>query len=219
MASTSALLNRPLREFVSPVLRGAGFEAVDARNAWAWRGDCTWVFNVRAVGSYFSEVTGWPPGSVAVWLGVFFTFAPLRESVKTDSQGRLRPPEHLCHMRSHLTCQVDQAPYASSLPSQERDRTDLWWVEPDGSNAEQVARDMAASLREQGLPWYLESSHLQTALARTESERDCFIKFTKAALIAKHLGDTSTWRRYDALAEAEAKLIDYSLDRKTWMGR
>ena len=88
-------------------------------------------------------------------------------------------------MRSHLNCGMGQGSYVSRLASQERDRKDIWWVEPDGSNAERVALDIAATLALDGLPWYSQASNLQTALASTEGERDCFIKFTKAALIAK----------------------------------
>jgi hypothetical protein len=90
MATTSSLLNKPLRAQVVPILREEGFQQVDARNAWSWRDDFIWVFNVRAVGSYFSGVTGWPPGSVGVWLGVFFAFAPSIGGLKIDEQGRVR---------------------------------------------------------------------------------------------------------------------------------
>jgi hypothetical protein len=99
MTSTSALLNKPLRARLLPILRKAGFQYMDARNAWLWQDDFIWVFNIRAVGAYFSGVTGWPPGSVGVWLGVFFAFAPRLSGLKIDEKGRLRPPEHACHMR------------------------------------------------------------------------------------------------------------------------
>src|SRR5580698_5536526 len=108
MTSTSALLNKPLRAQLFPILRNAGFEHMDARNAWSWRDDFIWVLNIRAVGAYFSSVTGWPPGSVGVWLGVFFAFGPRPNGLKTDEKGRLRPPERFCHMRSHLVRGIDQ---------------------------------------------------------------------------------------------------------------
>ena len=219
MASTSALLNRELREYVSPVLRHAGFQQVDARNGWSWRDDdCIWVFNIRAVGSYFSQSTNWPAGSVCVWLGVFFTFTPRPADLKADDQGRLLPPEHLCHMRSHLDCGVDQSAKLRAVSSVERRRTDIWWVEPDGSNGEAVARDIAASLAAKGLPWFARSSDVRAALAEVEATRDCFGKFVRASLFAKHLGDHDKWRKYDALAEAEAHRIGQSVDRDTWWG-
>lgn len=218
MASTSALLNKPLRALVAPILRDAGFQHIDARNGWSWRDDLIWVFNARAVGGYFSDVTGWPPGSVCVWLGVFFTFAPRPSGMKTDDQGRLRPAEHICHMRTHLTTGIDQA-NRFGLPNRaDRERTDIWWVQPDGENCDQVAGDIAKSLRDDGLPWYARVSDLKNSLRLVEDEHDCFVKFAKLALLARRVGDDERWRKYDALAEAEARRIGHSLDRGTWLG-
>jgi hypothetical protein len=164
-------------------------------------------------------VTGWPPGSVCVWLGVFFTFAPHPPGMKVDDKGRIRPQEHLCQMRSHLTSGLDQSVRTRALFNQmERQRTDVWWVEPDGSNADEVAVDIAASVVGQGLPWFSQASNLPDALAMVEATHDSFVKFTKAALIAKRIGDRERWRKYDELAEAEARRIGQSLDRATWSG-
>lgn len=219
MASTSALLNKPLRAVVGPLLRDAGFQQLDARNGWSWRDDLIWVFNIRSVGSYFSDVTGWPPGSVSAWLGVFFTFAPRPAGMKIDDQGRLRPAEHLCHMRDHLVRGVDQSSRTRRLAnSAERERADIWWVQPQGENVDEVANDIAKSLRDHGLPWYARASDLPSALGLVEAEHDCLVKFAKAALLAKRLGDHDRWRRYDSLAEAEARRIGHSLDRNTWLG-
>lgn len=219
MVSTSALLNKALRQCVAPLLREAGFGHVDARNAWAWQEDCIWAFSVRAVGNYFSQVTGWPPGSVCAWLGVFFTFTPQPPGIKLDERGRLRPPEHMCHMRSRLDCGMDQSARIRTLQNPgERLRTDIWWVDPDGGNAGEVARDIARSLVERGLPWFKHSSDLRNALASVEATHDCFVKFSKAALLAKRIGDHDRWRKYDGLAEAEVRRIGGSLDRATWCG-
>lgn len=99
-----------------------------------------WVVNIRAVGHRFSSVTGWPPGSVGVWLGVFYSFIPTVGALKVDAEGRPLPAEFMCHMRSHL-------------------------------------EDIAASLRDQGLPWLSRQSDLVTALAEVEHGRDCFVEW------------------------------------------
>jgi hypothetical protein len=217
MPSTSALLNKPLRQRVSPFLRDAGFQHVDARNAWSWREDCIWVFNIRAVGNYFAYVTGWPPGSVCVWLGVFYTFAPRRADTKQDDLGRLRPLEVNCHMRSHLDCRLNQTARTQACRnSAERRRTAIWWVEPDGSNADEVAREIAASFVTQGGPWFAGVSDLSKALVLVEGGHDCFVKFVLASMLAKRIGDHARWQKYDALAAAVASRIGESLDRETW---
>jgi hypothetical protein len=217
MATTSQLVNESLRRYISPLLRNAGFQKVDARNGWHWRDKVVLVFNIRAVGNYFSGVTGWPPGSVGVWLGGFYTFLPHGPSMKRDKQGRLQPAEYQCHMRSHLECGCDQTHLVRSLRNPaERRRKDLWWVDPDGGDAENAAKDIAMSLVKEGFQWFSRISNLDTALALVEAEHDCFNKFVRAAFLARELGDTERWQRFDSLAEVEARRIGRSSDRSTW---
>ena len=219
MTSTSALLNQSLRQRVAPVLRTAGFQTVDARNGWSWRDELVWVFNVRAVGSYFSSVTGWPPGSVGVWLGVYYAFTPETASLKRDAQGRPKPAEHSCQMRSDLECGLDQTRRLAQLANPaEQARRDLWWVESDGSNADEVAGDIAISLFEKGLPWFTRSSDLNQALAKMERGRDCFTKFDLAALLARAVRDEQRWSKYALLAEAEALRLQRPIDRRARYG-
>ena len=217
MVSTSQLVNQSLRRHVTPLLRDGGFQKVDARNGWHWRDKVIWVFNIRAVGGNFGDVTGWPPSSVGVWLGICYAFAPVWLSIKRDKEGRLQPAEHECHMRSHLECGLDQAQLVQRLRNPaERRRKDIWWVDPNGGNAEAVAKDVAASLSQNGFQWFSRISNLETALALVEREHDCFIKFVKAAFLARELSDTERWQKYDSLAETEAKRIGKSVDRNTW---
>lgn len=191
------------------MLRELGFDRVDARNGWRWLDKVVWVFNIRAVGSYFSDMTGWPPGSVGVWLGVYYTIMPADRSIKADDSGRLLPAEHICHMRTHLDCGLDQAEQKARLENPaERKRTDLWWIERDGSNAASVASDIAQSLNRVGAPWFSRLSDLPTALREIEKERDCLMKFDRAALLARELGDEGRWRRYAALAIAQGVRVD-----------
>jgi hypothetical protein len=137
MTSSSAIINKAFRRHLCPVIRAAGFEKVDARNGWAWKTDCVWVLMVRAVGNYFSEVTGWPPASVGVSLGVYYSFIPSRQPFKADKKGRSLPTEYQCHMRSRLESRLPQDDRVSVLPNPaERGRKDLWWLDPSGASAD-----------------------------------------------------------------------------------
>ena len=206
--TTSAIVNKALQASVAPVLRDAGFAKVEARNGWRWLEKAVWVFNVRAVGAYFSSGTEWPPGSVCVWLGVYYTFMPADIEIAKDDSARLVPAEHLCHRRSHLDCRLDQSANTKRLPVElERRRTDIWWVDPDGGNADAVAADIAGALRAQGLPWYERQSDLAAVLREVESDRDCFVKFDLAALLAREIGDRERARKYASLAAAEGRRI------------
>lgn len=219
MTSTSAIVNRALRAHVAPILRESGFAKVDARNGWRWLDKMIWVVNVRAVGRYFSEVTGWPPGSVGVWLGVFYAFMPTDYSIKVDDAGRLLPAEHLCQMRSHLECTLDQSRRLARLVNPaERRRKDIWWIEPDGGNAAAVATDIASALKRDGLEWFERHSNLSAVLAEVEAGPDCFAKFDAAALLARELGDRTKLLNYAERADRESQRIGRQLAPKARYG-
>lgn len=215
MVSSSAIINKALRKHLSPIIRDAGFQKVDARNAWAWRNDCVWVMNVRAVGRYFSEVTGWPPASVAVSLGTFYTFIP-STSVKIDNN-LLLPTEYQCHMRSHLNRRLFQEDRQRALRNQaEKRRLDLWWIDPDGSNADEVCADIASLFQDFTIPWFVKCSDFDAALAEVEAEHDCFSKFVLAAYLSRKLDRIEKQEKYVDLAEKEGKRIGIFPDPEKW---
>ncbi|MGD0088808.1 MAG: DUF4304 domain-containing protein [Planctomycetota bacterium] len=219
MLPSSTIINRSLRTYVMPALRAGGFEKVDARNAWNWRSECIWVFNIRAVGNYFSAVTGWPPASVCVWLGVYYRFIPRTGKIKTDEKGRVCPAEFACHMRSHLDRGLLQRDRVGTLRSEnpaERSRRDIWWLDPDGTNAEEVARDIAARVSETAIPWFTRCTDLKAALSEVEAGHDCFIKFVLAAYVAGRLENVALRDKYTRLAEEEGLRIGHVPDKEKW---
>ena len=149
-------INKSLRKIFSPVLRKNGFSKVRTRNNWGYHGTDIWVLNIRAVGNYFSQVTGWPPMSLTVWLGIFDTndIGWREKNLKIDKDGLLLPQEYLCHKRSHLEISYDQSLYQNRLSSDpEKNRSDIWWIEPDGSNIEIAIDNVKKSFLKQGIIW------------------------------------------------------------------
>lgn len=216
MQSSSAIINKALRRQLSPVVRAAGFQQVDARNAWAWHDYCILVLNVRAVGNYFAKVTGWSPASVAVWLGVFYTFVPSL-STKISKTGVLLPAEYQCHMRTHLECSYPQYSYTTRLHNPaEQERKDIWWLHSDGSNADQVSSDIAYQFQNIALKWFERCMNLNTAFSEVEEEHDCFNKYVLAAILASKLNNTDLKDKYTYLAEEEGKRIGITPDPKKW---
>jgi hypothetical protein len=216
MSSPSAILNKSLRAHVSPALRAAGFERIDARNGWRWEDDRVCVFKIHAVGRYFSDVTGWPASSVGVSLGVYYTSMPTQIAAAQEA-GRALPDEPLCHVRGTLQRALAQRDRIATLKNAaERERRDLWWVDPEGSNADEVAADIAAQLVARGLPWLARWGDPASALAAAEAERDCLVKHVLAAHLARRAGDAAAAERHRARAESEGAAIGRSPGPDGW---
>jgi hypothetical protein len=206
-------INKVIRRTLSPALRATGFMHVQTRNNWAWYGDVIWVLNIRAVGYYFSRVTGWPPMSVCVWLGTFYTFFPVTFSIKRHSDGRLLPEEWICQMRSHLSCALDQTALKARLDTEpEKRRSDIWWIEPDGSNVKEVIENIRDVYLTDGTRWFQQMSDLNYAFRQIEQGRDCWDKFHRATYFARRLGDKSKFEQYRTLWIAEAQRKDLPYD-------
>jgi hypothetical protein len=203
-------VNKSLRRLVSPVVRAHGFQKVGPRKSWSWRDSCIWICFIRSVGSYFSTVTGWPPMSLVVDLGVFYDFIPSRRKIKQDSKGQLLPEEYQCELifRSQLSRLIDQDSYTMRLANPaDRARRDIWWIERDGSNVEEVAVDIAARFVDQARPWFDKLSDLNFAFAQIENEKDCYSKYRAATYFAKRLGLEEKYTHYSKFLEAEEKKL------------
>lgn len=126
-------INKTIRRILSPSLREAGFNKVNSRQNWAWIDHCIWVLEIRAVGKYFSDVTGWLPMSINVDLGIYYDFIPSRNcEIKIGTQDELLPKPFQCHLENQLNCHINQARYKNHLDNPaEKEREDIWWVEPD----------------------------------------------------------------------------------------
>jgi hypothetical protein len=208
---TSSHINKLLRRYLGPILRESGFSKVEARKAWGWNDRSISVLEIRAVGSYFSVVTDWPPMSVNVWMGVYYPFIPFdgNQPLPLDDKGRLLPREYHCHTRSHLACTLDQTRFTYQLPNlPERGRTDIWWFERDGSNMTEAVENIALSFVDEGKPWFARYTDLEKTFAEIEAGHDCFVKFHKAACFAKELGLEEKYRQYASLRDQEKARID-----------
>lgn len=90
-------IDKSIRKIFSPVLREHGFCKVRTRNNWGYHGTNIWVVNICAVGNYFSQVTGWPPMSINVWLGIYDVNNKTNEKyINIDNDGLLIPKEYYC---------------------------------------------------------------------------------------------------------------------------
>ncbi|KQL50497.1 hypothetical protein AN964_22840 [Heyndrickxia shackletonii] len=203
-------INKVIRQILSPTLKENGFDKVNTRHNWGWHNHCTWVFDITAVGKNFSDITGWSPMSVYVDLGIFYDFVPPKDGeIKIGTKNELIPKPHQCQLQKQLHCRVDQSIYTNKLDNPaEKKRNDIWWIEPNGSNIEEVINDIKQSFLSDGLEWLLKNTDLETAFKEIESEHDSFNKFYKARCFAEHLNDNFKFEEYSELLEKEQKRID-----------
>ena len=203
-------INKTIRRILSPSLREAGFNKVNSRQNWAWIDHCIWVLEIRAVGKYFSDVTGWPPMSINVDLGIYYDFIPSRHSeIKIGTQGELLPKPFQCHLENQLNCHIDQASYKNHLANPaEKERKDIWWVEPDGSNIEEVITDIKNSFSRDGLEWFRTYTNLKAAFNEIENQHNSLQKFYKAKYFAEYLKDSEKINIYTQLFDMEQKRIN-----------
>ena len=195
-------VNKEIRRVLSPALKEVGFSKTNTRHNWGWRDSSIWVLDITSVGSYFSDVTGWPPMSVHVELGIYYDFIPMDWEVNRGTKDELLPRAHQCHLRKSLLCTLDQTPRTESLDNPaEWQRKDLWWIEPDGSNVEEVVRDIKRAFLKDGFMWLLKNLDLAAALEEVESDYDSYYKFYSAKHLAERLNDGLKYEKYDRLLQ------------------
>lgn len=207
-------INKLIRKIFSPVLRENGFSKVETRDNWGWHKNAIWVLKIRAVGRYFSQVTDWPSMSIVVDLGIFYDFIPSEFTIKRDPDGKLLPEEPQCHVRSSLLSTLNQSNLKNRLGNPaERERKDIWWIQPDGSNLEEVINNVKECFLNKGIEWFDNFTDLKFAFRQLEKERDCYHKFYRVTYFAKQLGETKKFEKYFQLLEQEAKRIGRPIPR------
>jgi hypothetical protein len=181
-------VTRAIRRVVWPVLREHGFTAFAGRTAWRYVGEAIDVVNFQSFSASLADAVGCTTFSFSVNLGVWLP-ADAHEAVelKRDTEGRLRPTEYQCvPHRRRLEKSLAQPwfkPFRSDtrrwLPSlrlhrrglekvlrrDTHDRSDTWFVLPDGSNADECLEDALRAISDEGLRWF-EQTRKRAANAR-----------------------------------------------------
>ena len=151
---TSSDVNRALRTGLEPTLRELGFTRLKSRHYWRYFPDCVWALHLKAVGSFFSSVTGFPPASLVVELGVYYLNFPSGPIAALDPGGQPIPGITDCQVRLSLVNQRNQiALRPASMLGPERSRTDIWWLNPDGSNLLEAVEDIREAVVAFGIPF------------------------------------------------------------------
>jgi hypothetical protein len=151
----SRIVAREIKNEIWPLLRREGFTEFSAKTAWRPTPEQIHVVNYQSFNSYLAERVGCTTFSFALNLGIFFRAVPLEHPVKKGHDPSFKPQDYHCHFRHRLPKNVEQP----VLP-----RSDIWYVERDGSNLLQCLDDSRTSITREGLPWFARFESLESVL-------------------------------------------------------
>lgn len=217
MSSTTALLNKSLRRNLSPVLRDAGWDVADARNAFYRTPVLIGVLKLRSIGARISGASGFPSPSLVVEAGMYFHEC-IQGKIRTNKRGDLEPQEYECQRRLQLEGDYRNEKQKSLGNEAEQKRRDIWWIEPDGSNLEEVVKDIVVQIQRQGLPWLQQCSTYEKALMTVLGDFDCPNTNALALQLAEKCGDEKLRGLYSSRVQkdqAEFKKLEAILNSRS----
>jgi hypothetical protein len=141
----SNVVNRYIKELIRPELKAQGFSKFTTRNSWRYRGNVVDVINFQSFNSYNAEVMGITTFSFGINLGSFHLDIPTQHGNIKLKSNLPCPEEFQCSFRGGLNRTIEQ---------RESERTDIWFVKPDGSNIEECIIDARNQILEHGLKWF-----------------------------------------------------------------
>ena len=154
-------VNKRIRAVVWPALKERGFEKRSTRTAWRQRAQCVDVINFQSFNSYTASGLGCTTFSFGVNLGIYFPCIADRAWSKTPS--REWPQEFECHLRKTLIKRLPQPTFP---------RLDIWFVDREGSNLEDVIDDALHVIESSGMDWFARFASLEAALEAFRSMPD-----------------------------------------------
>ena len=170
--------NRLIKKILYPLLEEMGFEKIGTRKSYKYEDGVIYRFQIKAVGSHFSNVTGWPSSSFQCAVEPYYIF--LDDSPEKDEDGRVIPPKKWPSQGGlSLSPALDQSHLTHNLSNRaERERKDIWWLEPDEGNVKEVVEDLACQVKRKVPPY------LTSAVESAYSENRKFIMPTEESVLA-----------------------------------
>jgi hypothetical protein len=175
-AADARAVTRQIRRVVWPRLRDAGFEGFTGRNAWRYVGDDVDLVNFQSFGGTLSDAVGCTSFSFGVNLGVCRPADAPSIPARRDAQGRPQPRDYECvphRRRLHkslsqpwfqpfrqdvrrwpLSFRLHREGLKRVLRTETHDRSDIWFVLPDGSNLDECVQEAVAAIAREGLSWF-----------------------------------------------------------------
>lgn len=159
----SKVINKLIRSEIWPILREHGFSVFDARSAFAYMGPFINVVSFQSFNSYLAGGLGCTTFSFTPRLGVYVIGSPRQDRVKRDKNGRLRPFEYECALRSELRKRTPVDGFA---------RDDVFYIDPDGRTTAQCFQELKYLCTEVAPCWFRTNNDLEYLLSRMRSAEE-----------------------------------------------
>lgn len=199
----NAEVHNALKMHLFPTVRQYGFTKIKGKRCYKYNKSSVFVVSVEAVGKHFSDVTGFSPSSFMCTLGVYFPF--VINKYDPDGRGIAYDKDGLpIGISLHQSLRLENFAFSKQKVRRginnpaETDRKDVWWVERDGTNAEEMVLDLVAAFQATAPEWFATYEDLETAFHEIEKERDCPGKFEKLYYMAKELKNEAMAEHYKA---------------------
>jgi hypothetical protein len=152
------------QQSIWPLLRDHGFDKFHDCGAWRHRDRRIDVIYLRFFSKPDSMKWGVTPFSFALEAGVYFPFIPPVNPLQIKAEdGEMLPQEVDCHIR--------RGSIERGLKQRKNRIPNIWCVEPDGSNIEEILKDARAQLIELAVPWFGQFDnlpHVSELLTKTQ---------------------------------------------------
>ena len=143
----SKVVNLEIRKTIRPFLKERGFTRFAPRYCWRHRENAIDVIHFWSPYNWiYAEVMGITTFSFQIDMGIYFPDIPQRypDHIKKQS-GRLLPKEYESHFRRRLYKSIEQPEHPGA---------ELWYIDPNGDNLEDVINDVRFVIERDALPWF-----------------------------------------------------------------
>lgn len=178
-----------IKRVLYPALKEDGFTKIKGRNIFRFHENLVLCFNTRAVGSYFADVTGYTPMSFTATVWVNYHAIPARNAPTFDKNDGIALPSVMHKLLQLTTANLNLQQRNGVHNPAEIERADIWWIDPQGKNIEEMAYDLLTSYKQQVPQWCSVYTDINRALDEVSKERDCFNKSEFIYCLAKSIGN------------------------------
>ena len=210
----SKIVNRIIKKEITPFLMENQYLKISERKYLKTTDFYYFGIEIKSVGYYFSEVTGWPPQSIVSSGGImcrlieseFFNNSEFIKTLYKNSD--FFPIAHGKHqVIIENACTLNQEKNTKNLKYKaEQDRKDLWWID-DNSKVEIIINDIKESIKNNSMNQFNNFNIGEDLIAELKKLKDSYYKYHELYSIYKSLKMKNEVEEYKNKLIEEGKRI------------